>query len=150
MQDIAPMNKSLAALLFATLVGLSQADTKFPKGTLEPKDLEKAKTQAAAAKKSIAFVLTDKATTCPLCQGAAAAFIDVLKSKAIIIFVNSEDPSAQSSLPAAVTSEFNNGGNHIPKVVVTDATAEKTTASITYDTYKVDERKSLREFKKAL
>ena len=150
MHNTATMNKSLAALLFATLVGFSQADTKFPKGTLEPKDLEKAKTQAAATKKSIAFVLTDKDTTCPLCQGAAAAFIDILKSKAVIIFVNSEDPSSQSSLPAAVTSEFNNGGNHLPKVVVTDATAEKTTTSISYDTYKADERKSLREFKKAL
>ena len=143
------MKKYLAPILFATLVGFSQADTKFPKGTLEVKDLEKAKAQATAAKKSIAFILTDKKTTCPLCQGAAAVFIDAVKSKSVIIYVES-DQASQASLPSIVLAAMNGGGNHIPKVVVTDAAVESATATITYDTYKADERKSLKEFKKAL
>jgi hypothetical protein len=145
------MKHLLTVILLSLVVGTAFADTKFPKGTFEPKDLEKAKAEAATAKKTIAFVYTDKTTSCPLCQGAAAAFIDAVKSKSVIVYVNTKDQAANFSvLPKPIQESLRGGGKFIPKMVVTDATAETPTASISYEAYKVDERKSLREFKKAL
>jgi hypothetical protein len=145
------MKKLLTTILFTSLLGFAQADTKFPKGTLEPKDLAKAKTEAAAAKKTIAFIYTDKSTTCPLCQDAAAAFVDAVRSKSVIVFVNTKDQENNwKLLPKAVQASLSGGGNFIPKIAVTDATAETTTASLSYTAYKADNRKSIRELKKAL
>ena len=145
------MKKFITLILSVALLGFTQADTKFPRTTtFSPADLEKAKVAATAAKKSIAFIYTDKDSSCPLCQGAAAAFIDAVKAKSIIVFVNSEEKTAAMQLlPAAVQEAFR-PGQYIPKVVVTDATSEKVVTSLNYENFKADERKSIRDFKKAL
>ena len=41
-------------------------------------------------------------------------------------------------------------GKFIPKIVVTDATASKVSASLTYEAYEADDSKSIRGLKKAM
>ncbi|WP_367874560.1 hypothetical protein [Luteolibacter sp. Populi] len=136
-------------LLSLAFTGLCSAEQKFPRGTFESKDLDKAKAEATAQKKPIAFIMTDKDTTCPLCQGAASAFLDVVKSKAVIVYVNSKETSTVwGGLPEAARKGLE-AGKFIPKMAVTDASAANLITSINYDSYTADD-KILREFKKAL
>lgn len=138
---------TLLALL--GFVSLAQAEQEFPRGTFQLKDLEKAKAEAAASKKPIAFIYTDKNTTCPLCQGAADEFLDATKSKAVIVYVDS--PSTTSvwpTLPSAVKKGLE-AGKFIPKIAITDASTENLITSLNYDTYKQD-NKTVRDLKKAL
>ncbi|QJE95365.1 hypothetical protein [Luteolibacter luteus] len=134
------------------LLGLSvsaHAEQEFPRGTFQLKDLDKAKAEAAAAKKPLAFIYTDKNTTCPLCQGAADEFLDATKSKAVIVYVDSPStPTIWPTLPDAVKKGLE-AGKFIPKIAVTDASAEKLITSLNYDAYKQD-NKTVRDLKKAL
>lgn len=132
------------------LAAVASADTAFPRGSFELADIEKAKAQATAEKKDLAFIYTDKSSTCGLCQGAASAFIDAVKSKTIIIYVDSKDYKAVwPKLPEAVRQGFT-PGKFIPKIAITDASASKLTTSLTYEAYKEDDRKSIRGLKKAM
>lgn len=145
--------KITALLLAFALAGLAQAEQKFPRGTFEFKDLDKAKAEAATEKKPIAFLLTDKNTTCPLCQNAASEFLDVVKSKAVIVYVSSAGNQSEwnttwGALPE-VAKKGLQAGKKIPKIAVTDAGVANLIASIDYDTHTKDD-KALREFKKAL
>jgi bacterioferritin-associated ferredoxin len=137
-------------LVVVGLSGISHAETQLPRGSFEFADLEKAKAQAVKEKKEIAFLYTDKTSTCGLCQNAAAEFMDAVKSKAIIVYVNSKDRSrVWKQLPAAVRTALT-PGRYIPKMAVTDASGEKVSASILYDDYKKDSRQVIRAFKKDL
>lgn len=141
--------KPFALLALLGLSALAQAEQEFPRGTFQLKDLDKAKAEAAAEKKPIAFIYTDKNTTCPLCQGAADEFLDATKSKAVIVYVDS--PSTTTiwpTLPDAVKKGLE-AGKFIPKIAVTDASASKLITSLNYDTYKAD-NKTVRDLKKAL
>ncbi len=101
-------------------------------------------------KKDLAFIYTDKATTCGLCQGAAAAFIDAVKSKTVIVYVDSTaNQTWWPKLPEPVRQALT-PGKFIPKIVVTDPTAAKVTASLTYEAYKEDDRKAIRGLKTAM
>ncbi len=132
------------------LAASASAETKFPRGSFEMADFEKAKAHAAAEKKELAFIYTDKATTCGLCQVAAAAYIDAVKSKTVIVYVDSTASDKWwSKLPESVRQAFT-GGKFIPQIAVTDAAASKVSASLSYETYKEDNRKSIRALKKAM
>jgi hypothetical protein len=143
--------KSIASLVVTLLlVATASADTEFPRGSFEMADLEKAKAVATTEKKDIAFIYTDKLSTCGLCQGAAAAYIDAVKSKTVIVYVDS--PATHTwwpKLPEPVRQALT-PGKFIPKIVVTDATASKVSASLTYEAYKADDRKAIRGLKKAM
>ncbi len=126
------------------------AGSEFPRGSFELADLQKAKASALTEKKDIAFIYTDKTTSCGLCQGAVAAYIGAVKSKTVIIYVNSEaKPSPLPQLPELVSQALKSG-KFIPKIVVTDSNVSKVTASLTYEAYKEDNRKSIRGLRKAL
>jgi hypothetical protein len=140
--------KTIVTLVASVILSTgASAETKFPRGSFEMADLEKAKTVAATEKKSLAFIYTDKATTCGLCQGAAEAFIDAVKSKAVIVHVDSTaNKTWWQKLPEPVREGLT-PGKFIPKVVVTDAAASKVSASLTYEAYKADDRKAIRSLK---
>jgi hypothetical protein len=137
----------VASLMIAAT---ASADTEFPRGSFEMADLDKAKASAATQKKAIAFIYTDKTTTCGLCQGAAAAYIDAVKSKTVIVYVDSKaNETWWSKLPEPVRKALT-AGEFIPKIAVTDATASKVSASLTYEAYKADNSKAIRGLKKAM
>jgi hypothetical protein len=139
---------SLALSLF--LAAGASAGTEFPRGSFEASDLDRAKAHAAAEKKDLAFIYTDKATTCGLCQGAVTAYIDAVKSKTVIVYVNSKDTQALWPKLSEPVRQALTPGKFIPKIAVTDATASKVSASLTYEAYKEDERKAIRGLKKAM
>lgn len=143
--------KSIVTLVASLIIAASaSADTDFPRGSFEMADLDKAKALATTEKKDLAFVYTDKTTTCGLCQGAAAAYIDAVKSKTVIVYVDSTaNKTWWPKLPEPVRQGLT-PGEFIPKIVVTDATASKVTASLTYEAYQADNRKAIRDLKKAM
>ncbi|MES2661477.1 MAG: hypothetical protein V4689_22855 [Verrucomicrobiota bacterium] len=143
--------KSLVSLAMSLLLAAgASAETKFPRGSFEMADLDKAKAHAAAEKKDLAFVYTDKTTTCGLCQGAAAAYIDAVKSKAVIVYVDSKaNATWWAKLPEPVRQALT-PGKFIPKIAVTDPAASKVSASLTYEAYKEDDGKAIRGLKKAM
>ena len=137
----------ILSLIFST--GVFAAD-QFPRGSFEFADLEKAKTLATKDKKDIAFIYTDKNTTCGLCQNAVAAYIAAVRSKTVIVYVNSAaKPSLWSQLPELVSKALI-PGECIPKIVVTDASVSKVSGSLNYEEYKADDRKAIRGLKKAM
>lgn len=144
--------KKLIGLVMVAVISAStsaSADTKFPRGTFAVAQLDKAKEEAASSKKGIAFVYTDKKTTCGLCQNAAEAYLSAVKSKTVVVFVDSKTPSNWSDLPALVRTGLT-PGKFIPKLVVTDASVEKVTASLTYEQYKKDSKVAIRDLKKSM
>ncbi|RYD43720.1 MAG: hypothetical protein EOP85_09910 [Verrucomicrobiaceae bacterium] len=144
MRNLLPLAVSLV------LAAAASAETSFPRGSFGFAEIEKAKAAATAQNKDLAFIYTDKNTTCGLCQGAAAAFIDAVKSKTVIVHIDSKDTkNLWSKLPEAVRQGLTDG-KFIPKIAVTDAAASKLTTSLTYEAYKEDDRKSIRGLKKAL
>ena len=140
-------------LMTLALAGIAHAEQKFPRGTFESKDLDKAKAEAVASKKPLAFVMTDKDTTCPLCQNATSEFLDVVKSKTVVVYVSTAGSTSDwngvwNALPEAAKKGLK-AGEKFPKVAVTDAAAANLITSIDYDTH-ITNDKALREFKKAL
>jgi hypothetical protein len=126
------------------------AETRFPRGSFEAADLEKAKALATTQKKEISFIYTDKKIDCSLCQNAAAAYISAVKSKTVIVYVNStSNKESLSKLPEFVQQAFM-AGKYIPKLVVTDSAVSKVCASLTYEAYKEDDSKSIHSLRKAL
>ncbi len=142
------MIHSLALSLIFTIA--ASADTEFPRKSFVMADFEKAKAAATAENKPLALIYTDKVTTCGLCQGAAAEFIDAVKSKTVVVYLDSETSKTWWSKVSDPVQKALKVGKFIPKVVVTDATGEKVTASLTYEAYKKDEREAIRGLKKAL
>ena len=137
----------IVSLIFSA--GVFAAD-EFPRGSFEFADLEKAKTVATTEKKDIAFIYTDKNTTCGLCQNAVTAYIAAVRSKTVIVYVNSAaKPSLWSQLPELVSKALI-PGECIPKIVVTDASVSKVSGSLNYEEYKADDRKAIRGLKKAM
>lgn len=143
--------KSFISLIGSLVISaIASAETDFPRGSFEMADLEKAKALATTEKKDLAFIYTDKFTTCGLCQNAAEAYIDAVKSKAVIVYVDSKATKIWwPKLPKPVREALT-PGEFIPKIVVTDATASTVSASLTYEAYKADDSKAIRGLKKAM
>ena len=144
------MNSLTSLIVSLVISAIASAETDFPRGTFEMADLEKAKAHATTEKKALAFIYTDKFTTCGLCQIAADAYIDAVKSKAVIVYVDSTaNKTWWMKLPEPVRKALL-PGKFIPKIVVTDATGSKVTASLNYEAYKADDSKAIRGLKKAM
>jgi hypothetical protein len=141
--------KITSLLLTIALAGLAHAGEKLPRGTFGFKDLEKAKTEATAKNKPIAFVFSDKDTTCPICQDATSNLIGTVKSKAVVVFINAPETNAGSNEIPEVARKALMQGTVMPKIAVTDSGVTKLIAATNYETYSKDE-KAMREFKKAL
>lgn len=137
----------LVSLIFTAI---ATADTEFPKGSYDVATLTQAKSMANLMKKNLAFIYTDKSRGGGAMHHAAGEYIDAVKSSSIIVHVDAKGTKVLwPQLPEVVRQGFSDG-LMIPQVVVTDSTASKLLASLTYEEYEEDERKALREFKKAL
>lgn len=144
------MKTKMAFLAAAMMAAVAQAEIEFPRGTLEAPELTKAKETAKAEKKLVAYLLTEKNTTCPLCQGASAEFIKLVKSKAVIVYLDSSKMASYwGTVPDSVRTELSKG-KIIPKMVVTESDGTTVAAKIGYEAYAADERAALKEFKKGL
>ena len=145
------MKNILTRCLLVISFGLCLANGgDLPRGTFELKDLEQAKAKAVETKKLIAYLYTDKNTTCPLCQNAANEFVDGVKGKAVLVYLPSEQGKTYWASLSEELQKTLTAGKYIPKMAVTDATSGAVVASINYDAFKEDESKAMRAFKKAM
>lgn len=142
------MKKLIYLFMTVAITVTAFAETKFPRGTFQSSELDKAKEQAASTKKGIAFIYTNKDTTCGLSLNAAAAFIDAVKSKTVIVYLDSSNSAPYWANLSPPVREGLIAGKFIPKIVVTDATGENVIAALTYEEFKTDSRGSIRKMKK--
>ncbi len=137
------IKQSILVLLFA-VPGLALAGIKIPSKVFDLETLEEAKTEAAAKGKPIAFLYTDKDSTCPLCNAASMTMMKELGNKTVMIYVRSAN-----GLPLPVMKALE-PGKFIPKIAVMDAKLEKSLGMVTYEAVKADSRKAFRDVEKAI
>jgi hypothetical protein len=136
--------KHLLVAAFIATPAIALAGLKLPSKVYEGADMEKAKTEAASKGKPLSILYTDKDSTCPLCNNAAATMIKELGSKTVMVYV-----SEINELPANVRTSLT-AGKYIPKIAVFDDKLETALGTVTYESVKEDSRKAFREVERAI
>lgn len=116
---------ALAALLL-TFLSFSSALAKFdlPDYVYPASQLKEAQEKAKSSRKPIAFVGTDKETTCPIATAASQEIFQSLKDSCIIVYVEQGDIDKLPDVAGkALDSEA--AGKYIPKTAVVNADASK-------------------------
>jgi hypothetical protein len=120
------------ALLF-TLIFSTVALAKFdlPDFVYTVSQLKKAQETAKAHKKPLAFVGTDKESTCALTTAASKEVFQALKDSSIVVYVTFED---LDKIPQLATTALDSpaAGEYIPKTVVLDWNASKMVYMLPY------------------
>lgn len=141
-------NKTAPAIFSAFLLCFAAAglcaEIRFPSTAFEQTEISAAQQKAASTGRPIAFVYTNKETTCGLCIGATEKIIEAFRSSAVIVYVKGTD-----TLPENIRAVFASKGKYIPKVALFDAKLETSYGLVTYEEIKADAEKSLREIKRA-
>jgi len=133
--------KLLLSLLLLTGV-TAMAEIRFPSSSFTIQELAEAQKSAEAKGRPIAFVYTDKNTTCGLCSGATDLIIDNLKMSAVLVYL-----SNKADAPPQVAAALEERGKFIPKVVIFDAALQNNLGLVTYEEIKTDGERPLRELK---
>ncbi len=121
-----------------------------PRGTFDFTQIAEAKKKAAEEKKQIAYLYTEKDSTCGLCNAAAEEFIKAVRGKGIIVHLeSSRSKEYWINLPKTLHAPLSKG-EFIPRLVVTEADGQTVIASLDYVTHKADPNSSIRELKKKL
>jgi hypothetical protein len=144
------------ALGFCSLAGAKE-EVEFPKDTHVLAQLEKAKAEAAATKKPIAFIIADEASTTGREIRATNEFLDVLKSKAVIVYasVDQAEKDEQPHLPPMVYDAATKvTRQRLPIVILTDEAVSKELAAFAYGMHRkretIDLDETVRFLKKKL
>jgi hypothetical protein len=118
--------KNTIAALLLTALSCSSAWAKFElPDHVYPAILWKiAQEQAKSGKKALAFVGTDKETTCPIATAASLEVFNGLKDSSAVVYV---EQGELDSLPKIASEALNSeaAGKYIPKTVVVSADASK-------------------------
>jgi hypothetical protein len=111
----------LLTLLFSTA---ALAQFVLPDHVYPVSQLKKAQEKAQASKKALAFVGTDKESTCALTTAASLELFQALKDSSIVVYVTFEE---LDEIPQAATQALDSSeaGEYIPKTVVLDWKAKK-------------------------
>jgi hypothetical protein len=138
------MNSKRLLILVLSIPMVALAGFKLPSKVFEVEELEKAQVEAAAKGKPIAFLFSNKDTTCPLCSDASATMIRELGSKTVMVYVRNV-----SGLPESVVKALT-PGQYIPKIAVLDDKLESSLGTVTYEAVKSDSRAAFRDIEKAI
>jgi hypothetical protein len=133
--------KTLLAV-FLLMAGSAFAEIKFPPQSFTIDELAEAQKAAGAKGRPIAFVYTNKNTTCGLCAGATEVIIGNLKASAILVYLENK-----GSAPQQVAAALEERGRFIPKVVVFDAGLSTNLGLVTYEEIKAEGERPLRKLK---
>ncbi|MCW5205332.1 hypothetical protein VU08_00130 [Desulfobulbus sp. F5] len=112
---------TIAALLL-TFLSSSSALAKFdlPDYVYPASQLKEAQTKAKSGKKPLAFVGTNKETTCPIATAASQEIFQGLKDSCIIVYVEQDDVDNLPKI-AEKALESEEAGKYIPKTAVVSA-----------------------------
>ncbi|WP_420207834.1 hypothetical protein [Candidatus Electronema sp. JC] len=116
---------TLAALLL-TALSCSSAWAKFelPDHVYTAIQWKTAQEQAISSKKALAFVGTDKETTCPIATAASLDVFNGLKDSSVLVYLEQDDLDVVPKIAAdALDSEA--AGKYIPKTAVVSADLSK-------------------------
>jgi hypothetical protein len=116
---------TIAALLL-TFLSFSLALAKFdlPDYVYPASQLKEAQEKAKSSRKPIAFVGTDKETTCPIATAASQEIFQGLKDSCIIVYVEQDDVDNLPEI-AGKALDSEEAGKYIPKTAVVSADASK-------------------------
>ena len=121
----AHVKNTLAALLL-TAFSYSFAWAKFelPDHVYPVSQWKTAQEQAKSGKKALAFVGTDKETTCPIATAASLDVFNGLKDSSVLVYV---EQSELDSLPKIASEALDSeaAGKYIPKTAVVSADLNK-------------------------
>lgn len=114
---------TIAALLL-TFLSSSSALAKFdlPDYVYPASQLKEAQEKAKSGKKPLAFVGTNKETTCPIATAASQEIFQGLKDSCIIVYVEQDDVDNLPKI-AGKALESEEAGKYIPKTAVVSADA---------------------------
>ncbi len=136
----------LRALITTLILSISVsplfAEIRFPSNSFEASELAEAQAAAEKSNKPIAFVYTDKDTTCGLCQNATGSILRTFRTSAVVVYVKN-----YSDIPKNVSKLISSQGKYIPKVALLDASLTKEYGLVTYEQIRDDGDRALRDLK---
>ena len=118
---------------------------KLPSDCFKISELTEAKKESKEKNKPLAFVYTDKNSTCGLCVRATDIIIDELDSPTVLVYLESK-----AKAPKQVSAALSKKGQYIPKVVVFDTELQKEIGLVIYEDIEEDGDKALRPLKKEI
>lgn len=138
------MNRLLfvAAWVFAGLAS-GHAEIRFPSSSFDVTTLSDAKAAAEKRQLPLAFVYTDKNTTCSLCRNATGTILQSLRSSAVIVYVE-----RLGGTPGEVSQVLSSKGRFIPKVALLSPDLSKSYGLVTYEEIRAEGDRPLRELKR--
>jgi len=126
------IQKLMLLILLATSICYG-GGLKLPSNSFEISEIDAAKEKANAKGYPIAFLYTNKESTCPLCNGASELIIKELKSSTILVYVRNKN-----DMPKNVAKTLSKRGKFIPKVAVYDSAIEEELGLVIYEEIKKD------------
>ena len=141
------MKTSVVVLLAILLTALSTFGAfKLPNSVYRLDELEKAKAEALAEGKPLAFLFTDENSNCGFCEMVSQKMVSELKSKTVLVYCNASTGVPKPPDVAIRAFVSPQAGSIIPILVITDANL---TAHIAIVPYAKDQAlaKSLQETK---
>ncbi|MDT8389663.1 MAG: hypothetical protein RRC34_04040 [Lentisphaeria bacterium] len=139
------MTRGWVLILTALTCSHALAGINLPRDTFETSELDKAKAEARAKNRPIAFLYTDKNSTCPLCDGVGRTMIDELGRGTVLVYV-----PKMGDVPENVAATLASRGKFIPKVAIFDPDVEKSIGLVTYEDVKEKGSGAFKDLKKAM
>ena len=141
------MKRTITLLIFCILAVASplMADVKLPKGAFTADRVEDALKMAREQKKPVAYLYTNTGTTCPLAAGASEGFLDAVGRRCVLVYLPVKGIK-YSKVDASVKTALKKG-KFYPKLVLTDSDGGQAQC-FTYEAYRDDSKKAVREIKR--
>lgn len=124
------------------------AEIKLPKGSFTAAQLADASKAAVDQKKPVAYLYTNTDTTCPLAEGASKGFLDAVGRKCILVYVPAKGNKYGAKLSEGVRKALQQG-QFVPKLVLTASDGSQAQV-FTYEAYRDDSKKTVKEIKKLI
>lgn len=121
----------------------AEASIRFPYDVFSVNRIEAAQKEAREQKKPVAYLYTDQSTKCPIVAEATEAFLKALDRRCVLVYIPVS--SSKFALPFQLREALKEG-KFYPKLVLTASDGSKEQC-FTYDDYKEDEQKTLRDIK---
>ena len=122
---------TIAFFLMLLVASIAMAGFTLKSGVYRMDQLDDAKAEALSSGKPVAFLYSDKNTTCPLCAGASKNAMETLASSCVIVYAEKAD---WAKMPKPVRTAINapEAGKYIPTVVVMSPNVKEVIVIVPY------------------
>lgn len=136
----------IAACLLSVMA--SYGAVKFPRDSFDHTSIPAAVEKATKEKKPVAYIITNKETTCGLASGASKAFLDAIGRRCAIVYLKvgvNYTASLADEVKKAIPKD-----RYYPSMMILSPDHSQTLVSVSYSEYKKDPKGTVRKIKKAL